>query len=235
MPCRAGAFLVPEGQGQFIAGIGYSESSRRFDRSGSIVVAPSFRKAQAAGYLEYGLTSRLTLIVAPTLTHEHDGPTTNAFNGSDGSAAGARFGLVRWATGIVALQALVQPPIGSTRATAGELRVVLGQSFLLSGLDGFVDLEPGVRLNGGSKPAEALVDVTLGIRPRPTVLFLLQSFSGLTPPSPSDLRTTYTKLQGSVVYDFSPAWSGQLGVVRTAFGRNMVRETGPIVALWHRF
>ena len=233
--CLAGAFLFSEGQGQFIAGVGYSEGSRRFDPSGTPVVAPSFRKAEAAGYLEYGLTARLTLIAAPTLAHEHDGPATNAFNGSDGSAFGARYGLVSWSTGILAVQALAEPPIGNLHHGAGDIRLMVGQSFHAFSVDGYVDVEPGIRVRGGPDPTEARFDAALGVRPRPAVLLLLQSFSSFAPPGAIVARSAYTKLQGSVVYDFSRTWSGQLGVVRTIFGQNAVRETGPLIALWYRF
>lgn len=57
----AGAFMLPEGQGQFIAGVGYSEGSRRFDQNGQAEPAPTYRKAEASGYLEYAaFGSKLT-------------------------------------------------------------------------------------------------------------------------------------------------------------------------------
>ena len=50
---RRSRLLLPEGQGQLIAGVGYTEGSRRFEPSGQVVAAPTVRKLEAGGYLEY--------------------------------------------------------------------------------------------------------------------------------------------------------------------------------------
>lgn len=234
-PCRAGAYLLPEGQGQFIAGVGYSEGSRRFDRFGTPVPAPKFQKTEAAGYLEYGLTSDLSVIAAPTLAHERDAPATNAFSGSDGSAFGARYRIAGGGSWVAALQALAQPPIGGMRHASVDLRVMAAQSISVAGLPGFVDIEPGTRVRGGQEPSEARLDTAFGLRPRPSVLLLMQTFTTIAPPGPAVASASYTKAQASVVYDLGPAWSAQAGIVRTLFGHNAVRETGPIFAVWYRF
>ena len=214
---------------------GYSEGSRSFDRSGNVVTSPKFQKAEAGGYLEYGLTSRLSLIAAPTLAHEHDAPATNAFTGSDGSAFGARYQLAGAITWVVAVQALVQPPIGDMRHPSVDLRALFGRSIALFGVPGFVDLEPGARLRGGEDPSEGRFDTAFGLRPRPSTLVLVQTFTTIAPSGPVVASASYTKAQVSVVQDISATWSAQVGVVRTLFGHNAVRETGPIFALWYRF
>ena len=234
-PCRAGAFLLPEGQGQFIAGVGYSEGSRRFDSSGNLVAAPKFQKAEAAGYLEYGLTPRLSLIVAPTLAHERDAPATNAFTGSDGSAFGARYQLAGAVTWVVALQALAQPPIGDMRHASVDLRAMFARSLVLFGTQSFIDFEPGGRLRGGEDPSEARFDTAFGLRFRASTLLLVQTFTTIAPAGPIVASSSYTKGQASIVHDFSPKWSVQAGLVRTLFGHNAVRETGPLLAVWYRF
>ena len=70
-PAVAGAFLMDEGYGQFIAGIGFSEGSRRFDSRGTARPAAAYRKILASGYLEYGWRSWLTLVAAPTLARQN--------------------------------------------------------------------------------------------------------------------------------------------------------------------
>lgn len=196
---------------------------------------------------EYGLTPWLSLVAAPTLSHEHDAPATNAVTGSDSSAFGARLQLYGAPGQVIAVQGLIQPPIGAgsmttqladggARSLAGDLRLMLGQAFDLFGKPAFVDIEPGARVRADPFPTEARLDIALGVRPVPKLLLLLQDFNSFAPPAGALIeRTSYSKLQASVVYDLSRVWSVQLGAFRTIAGRNIVRETGPLAALWYRF
>lgn len=241
----AGAFLMDEGYGQFIAGVGFSEGSRRFDSGGRPMPSPAYRKLLASGYLEYGWKSWLTLIAAPTLSRQN-GVAANQVTGSDGSAIGARLLLYGRPGQVVSLQALVQPPLGGDRAAqiasggaralAVDLRLQVGQGFALFGWPAFVDVAPGVRLRAEPFPNEARLDLAFGLRPIPRLMLLLQDFSSAAPSRGSDIRrTAYSKVQGSLVYDIAPRWSVQVGAFRTIAGRNAVRETGPMAALWVRF
>lgn len=246
-PCAAGAFMLPPGTGQFIAGVGYSEASRRFDQSGTAMPAPSFSKAEAGGYLEYGVTEWLDLVLAPTLSHVDDGPATNNVTGSDSSAFGARFALFQAPGQVIAVQALVQPPIadesvaaqiadGGSRAFATDIRAMLARSFALFGWPAFVDIDPGVRLRVYPFPDERRIDATFGIRPWPRLMILMQDFSSFASSCGTLIpRTSWSKAQGSVVYDIARRWSVQLGGFRTFAGRDIVRETGPYGAIWYRF
>ena len=238
--------MVPEGDGQFIASFGVSDGSRRFDSTGQAVSAPAYRKSAASGYLEYGFTPWLSLIAAPTLSHEN-GAAANSVTGSDSSAFGARLQLYGTPTRVVALQVLVQPPLGGgdraaqladggARSLATDTRLMLGQSFTIFGWSGFVDLEPGARVRADPFPTEARFDLALGLRPRPNWMILVQDFASYAPPAAQVVpRAAYDKLQVSLVYDLSRRWSVQVGAVRTVAGINAVRETGPLAALWYRF
>ena len=244
-PAGAGAFLLDESYGQFIAGVGISEGTRRFDTTGLAMPTPAYRKALASGYLEYGWRSWLTLVAAPTLARDN-GVAANQVTGSDGSAFGARLLIYRRPGQVVSLQALVQPSLGGDRAAqlatggaqalAGDLRLQFGQSFMLGSWPAFVELAPGVRLRADPFPSEARLDIAFGVRPIPRMLLLLQDFSSAAPPRGLIIeRTSYSKLQLSLVYELSPRWSLQFGAFRTIAGQNAIRETGPIVALWVRF
>ncbi len=243
----AGAFPQPEGQGQLIAGVGYTAGSRRFEPSGRVVAAPAVDKAEASGYLEYGLTPSLTLVAAPTLARETGVPAANTVTGSDDSAFGARLQLWGNGAGVLAVQVLVQPPLGAggpaaqvatggARSLAVDLRVLGGWSFPLFGLPAFADVEPGVRVRADPLPNEARLDLAVGLRPFARLQILLQAFDSLAPRAgPLIPSTSYAKGQASLVYDLSPRWSSQVGVIRTLAGRNALRETGPLFAVWHRF
>ncbi len=227
--------MMPEGAGQFIAGVGYVEATRRFDGAGDIGVTPAFRKAYASGYLEYGLTSTTTLVLAPSAERERDSPVSNSAMGTDGSAVGLRQQIYGAPGEVVALQALFQPPIGGTRNLGADVRLLYGRALSLFGWNAFVDLEPGVRIRADPFPSEARLDVTIGIRPISRILMMIQFFASSAPPTHALPSLAYGKLQGSIVYDLAPAWSIQLGAVRTIVGRNIVRETGPMGAIWYRF
>lgn len=238
--------MQPAGTGQFIAGVGYSEATRRFDPWGNATPTPAFSKVEASGFLEYGVTDWLTLVAAPTLAHEHDGPATNSVTGSDASAFGARVALWQVPGWVVAVQALMQPPVGDesvaaqiqdggARAFAVDTRLMLGHGFALFGWPAFVDIDPGVRLRADPFPDETRLDATFGVRPWPRVLALVQDFSSWAPQRGLVERQSSSKLQASVVYDLSRTWSVQIGGFHTITGRDIVRETGPFGAIWVRF
>ena len=225
---------------------GYSEGSRRFDPAGHATPAPGFSKAEASGFLEYGITDSFALVAAPTLSHQRDGPATNSVSGSDSSAFGARVALWQVPGWVVAVQALMQPPVaaesdaaqlqdGGARAFATDVRLMLGHGFTVYGLPAFFDIDPGVRVRAAPFPDEARLDATIGVRPWPRLLFMLQDFSSFAPPRGIVARQSSSKLQMSVVYDLSRTWSVQAGGFHTIVGRDVIRETGPFGALWYRF
>lgn len=227
---------------------GYSEGSRRFDKSGTALPAATFRKATAGGYLEYGLTSYLSLVAAPTLSRQNGSGAENSITGSDSSAFGARLQVFSAPRTVVAVQALVQPPLGGGGSAVGQiaaggsrnfavdLRMLVGRSFSLFGYPAFVDVEPGARLRAEPFPSEARLDLAFGVRPVPRLMILLQDFLAFAPArGPLIERSAYSKLQLTLVYDLTAVWSVQAGAFRTIAGRNAVRETGPLIGLWYRF
>ena len=206
---RAGGFTLPEGQGQIIAGVGYIAAPRTFDRTGRPVAAPAFRKAVVGAFLEYGFLDGLTLIAAPTAAHMQAGAPVNAYTGSDESAFGARFRLFGTPTQALAVQVLVEPPIGRARnaaseasfggphAAAADLRIPFTQVVQAFGLPAFVSVEPGARLRGGGWPHEARLDLAGGIRPTSRLLVLVQSFNSVAPSAgPLVQRTSYQQAAG---------------------------------------
>lgn len=87
-------------------------------------------------------------------------------------------------------------------------------------------------------PNEYHLDLTLGARPSANWLLLLQSSSVISDGSGTgvfDFAYRYYKIQPSVVWNFAPKWSAQLGAVATVAGRNSWREQGVIAGLWRSF
>ena len=125
---------------------------------------------------------------------------------------------------------------GGARTLGCDTRLLFGQAFPLFSLPAFVEVAPGAHVRADPLPTEARLDMTFGLRPRSNVLVLVQDFASFAhsdgPPVP---RASFNKVQASLVVDLSPRWSVQLGGVHTITGRNAVRETGPLGAIWYRF
>jgi hypothetical protein len=245
----AGAFLMPVDTGQIIASTAFSGSNRAFDRNGHLIPVSSYEKFELTAYGEYGLTEWLTLVAQPSFDKVHVGGSPAAsFTGLGNSEIGARAGLYISDPTVVSVQALLHAPtlapssrlpnqaLTGNRDWAGDLRVLLGHGFVTLGMPAFYDVEAGYRVRGDGWPNEWRVDVTVGARPVPKLLLMMQSFNVVSS-GPGRLwpRANWHKLYGSAVYDLTPTWSIQVGAFVTVAGLNAGRELGPFGGIWYRF
>jgi protein XagA len=90
---RAGAWLMPPGQGQVIAGTAFSGSNRAFDAHGNLIPVPSYKKFELGAYIEYGLTDWLTLVAAPAYDVIRQPSPAPSYTGPGQSGIGGRFRL----------------------------------------------------------------------------------------------------------------------------------------------
>jgi protein XagA len=239
----AGAWLLPPGSGQIIAGAAFSGSSKAFDAHGHLIPVPYYKKFELGAYIEYGVTNWLTMVAAPAYDRIRQPPPAGSYKGLGESALGARVGLFRSDPLVLSFQAVLLTPGASfnnafepRRAGSIDLRGLAGYNFLFGSLPAFINAEAGYRFYAQSQPGEWRLDVTLGIRPLPQLLVLLQSFASLqTGHSAAFPASSWDKIQMSVVYDFTPAWSAQLGAFLTIDGVNAGREAGPMATIWYRF
>jgi hypothetical protein len=102
-------------------------------------------------------------------------------------------------------------------------------------MESFVDAEAAYRFYTGKQPGEWRFDLTLGIRPFPQLLLMLQNFASISNGSSKFGHVSWDKLQPSVVYNIAPQWSIQIGGFFTLAGVNAGREFGPMAAFWYRF
>lgn len=246
-PVRAGVFNQPAGSGLVIVEGLYDTGSRSFDTHGHLIQTAPYDKREGWAYLQYGVTDWLMAIVQPDVVSTSVGGVPGGhYTGVGTSQAGAQIQLPSIGPFAFALQGTVHLPVANrphnpalvgntTRDTDG--RGLVGAAFVLGGLPAFVDAEAGYRLRSGGSPDEIHVDLTGGLRLRPDVLVLAQSFTTVptaagTPYYP---RSTFSNLQASAVYDLNAHWAVQIGGFGTVFGRNALRERGLISALWYRF
>jgi hypothetical protein len=246
-PALAGAYAYPAGQGQVIVTAMFTQAWQEFDTHGRFVPTPRFRQILASAYLEYGLTDRLTAIVKPTVTRSNFASGSNSVTAaSTGSQLGARYLLGHWQALSFAMEAsavLPSPKIGRHTALladgygGGELRGLSTLSFSIGAWPSFVDLGFGYRWHAGAPPDEWRAEATFGTRPTPKFLVLLQFF-GIMSNGSGNLpftRFQQDKLQASMVYDFTTAWSLQVGGLATLAGVDTPAERGGFAAVWRRF
>jgi hypothetical protein len=104
-------------------------------------------------------------------------------------------------------------------------------------LAAFVDFEAAQRFRTGAPPNEFRFDASLGVRVAPKWLLLAQSLNVMSEGSGGLLFPAYdySKVQLSVVYSLTPAWSLQFGGFSTVSGRNALQENGLIAGVWYKF
>lgn len=244
----ASAFNEPAGQGVVIVGGTLSGGNRSFTRDGRHVVrTDAYRKREVSAYVEYGLTDWLQIMFKPDLLSTSlGGKSGDRYAGFGTSEAGAQLQLPSFGPVVLAAQGSFQLPattqqrnralIGNTSQNA-DGRALLGYAFPLGSWPSFLDAEMGYRIRGSGAPDEAHADLTLGTRPLPALLLLLQTFTTLPvgKPTPWFPTSQYSNVEASAVYDLTPHWSVQLGAFETIEGRNALREQGATIAVWYRF
>lgn len=249
---EAGAWNEEAGHGVVILDYTFSGGSKYFNGEGKLSRAAAYRKQEVIGYVEYGLTDWLTLIVKPSLaviaasTSVAPDGTTKHYAGLGTSEAGAQLHVLSFGPAVFALQGSFRLPgttsqdnpaaIGNTSSDL-DVRGLAGLAFGLGPWPSFLDAQAGYRLRSSGAPAEWHADLTLGARVRPAVLILLQSFNVVCdgPGTAWFPSSSWSKLAGSVVYDVTDRWSVELGVFQTMFGVGALRERGLRGALWYRF
>ena len=243
----AGAWTLPEGDGQAILGLVVNNADRTFDGSGTVIGGGGLDLIEVTGFVEYGLRDDLTLIGQTTLTSRETAPPfASDYQGLDYTELGLRQRLAQGERWVISGQGSVRLP-GATDsrdpAQAGitdvetDLRLLLGRSGKAAGLPAFAELQTGYRVRFDDPPNEIRVDASFGVRPHDDWLLLGQSFTTLSDGSARGVfpDSDYVKLQASVVYDVTEAWSVQVGAFATVWGRNALVERAALAAVWRRF
>ena len=240
-----GAWLMPPGDGQVIVYTAFSESTRAFDAKGHLIPVPAYRKFELGTYIEYGLTDWLTLVAAPSYDRIRNPPPGQSYKGPGDSEIAARVGLYHTDTSVISIQAGLRLPGASfadslgpfevLRSASLDVRGMAGRNCVVAGMDGFVEAQAGYRVYSADKRGEYRIDLTMGLRPWPRLLVMLQSFTSIANGSGQFGHVSWTKLQPSLVYDIAPRWSVQIGGFLTVTGINAGRELGPTAGVWYRF
>jgi len=247
LPAFAGAWTMPEGEGQIITGAIASAADRSFGNTDSI----RFRRILAQTYTEYGWKDGITLVAATENASVDVTQNGTPFHAQDNAfAAGIRWradallGIGDW--GVFSVEAGLRLAgafnfaISANRDTGGQggqLRFLYGNNFRLWDRDGFVSVELGEEFFTGERPNETPLDLTAGLWLGADHLLLAQSFNLYAGAGRIAAYPAFNshKLELSWVYRWSPKMLFQLGAFVSPAGNNALVEQGLALSVWRRF
>lgn len=240
----AGAWTLPQGTGLLIASLfGWTGAGAPWGGNPAV----KQNKTEAEIYVEYGLTNELTIFGQTGLErYALSPPTRNTYQGLDYSDIGLRAKL--WSTGnwVFSGEAAVFAPgahdskapaqAGNTGGAA-EGRLLSGYGFSIAGLPGFLDAEAGYRLRTAGPPNEWHGDLTLGVKPAPGLMLMLQDFTTISAASTNRQFPAWRSsiLQASMVIDLDSRWSLQIAGFMSVLAVKTNTERGVAVAVWRKF
>lgn len=237
-PAWAGAWPMKDGEGLAILKYEGQKADKGYDPNGlEAPIAPRHDETLSI-YGEYGLTDRLTLQTKAALTRGHDNFVD--YEGLGPIELGLRYALLHTDRSAVSLY------LGATKDGVGrnagyaapgqgdmdlEARLLAGTSRQWGKAQGFAELQVA-RLKRSGLADETRIDATLGLRPTPRWLLMIQTYAGKAESEPVGSR--WRKREVSATRDLG-AWSLQAGWRQTLSGRETPIDHGPVLAVWRRF
>jgi hypothetical protein len=240
----AGAWTLPQGTGLLIETLfGWAGEGAPWGGNHGV----KQNRVEAQTYVEYGVTNELTIFGQTALErYALSRPERNVYSGFDYSDIGLRTKL--WATGewVFSGEATLFLPGAYNSAApaqagdtggAGDARLLAGTNFTVGWVPGFVDVELGYRLRTAGPPDEWHADATLGLKPAPRVLLMLQAFTTVSAASTNRSfpawRTSVVEL--SLVLPLDDRWSVQLGVFTSVLAVKTNTQRGAALSVWRTF
>ncbi len=245
---HGGAWPMEKGKGQTISTLTWQGARRGYDRHGKALVDLSFQKYENAIFLEYGLTSRWTIVARPALqtVRLRTADIIDEANGFGATELSIRRALPGWKKWVFSVQSGAfipgsvengfDKPLGQ-RGLDWEVRALAGQAVRLNGKPAFIDLQLALRERSRGSGDEIRFDATFGwMFVRDLQLQLQSNIVVGLPSSRSAIRTIDSlKTQASFVWFYKQNNGLQISVARTIAGRNAVRDTGITLGFWKRF
>ena len=237
----AGAWTLPQGQGQFIqtlfGWLGWGSPVQNGGRED---------KVESQTYVQYGLTDGITVIGALSVERYALSAPRDVYTGFDTTGAGVRARLWSNDAWTFALEATAfyggvsnasRPAQAGGAGPAADARALLGHNLTLFGYPVFIDAEAGYRLRTQGPPSEWKGDLTLGVDWTPKAQVLFQAFNTISQGPGRDGFPSWEAHKGelSLVYALDEKWSVQIGGFSTLWRRNATSEYGAVVAVWRKF
>ncbi|MDT0576105.1 hypothetical protein RM533_07880 [Croceicoccus sp. F390] len=239
---HADPFLRAKGEGRIIASGVFTDSARGFDDDGNVSDNADYDQDQVYVLAEYGVSDDLTVILSPSyrsVSIEND----DDIDGLGYTEVGARYRLAHGQDWLVSTQALLRIPgagrqesfaqIGST-STDIDLR--LGAAYAAKAW--FGSAEGGYRLRSGDLPNEFHADFSAGTN-LTNRFMLLATLANTFSDGPGENIVNQSYRYGdayvSGVFAVTDRISVQAGYTATIYGKNALRQRGPLVGVWIHF
>ncbi len=241
----AGAWTLPEGNGQIIQSFfGWIGTGAPW---GNGAPGQSESRIEAQTYIEYGLWNEITLFgqIAGE-RYELSPPKPDVYTGLDYSDIGVRTKVWSNDVWVFSFEATAfvpgahdasRPAQAGNTGWAGEGRLLAGRNLTIFNIPAFVDAEAGYRLRTAGPPDEWHADFTLGLKPTPQIMWLLQTYNTISANSTNPQFPTWrsSSVEASLVYALDPHWSVQAGAFTTVWTENTNTQDGIIVSVWRKF
>ena len=204
-------------------------------------------RADLQTYGEYGLNDAWTIFGQMAVErYELGRPGSSLYAGLDYSDLGLRAKLASWGDWVFSDEATLFLPGAWNPASAAQAgntggavdeRLLAGYGFALGPATGFFDFEAGYRFRSAGPPGELHVDVTIGFKPAPGAIVMLQDFYVASSPSANPLFPAWRQnvFEGSLVAPLWDRWSIQVGWFQSSIAVRTNTERGAVVALWRSF
>lgn len=259
LPTRsyAAAWLQPKGDGLIIGNVQPYLSCKYWDKQGNLHSGPCFRQFSINPYMEYGLTSNVTLVVNPTFNSYSQSTQSSSF-GLAYVNFGGRVLLHHKDWDTLSFQVLFNQPFksknfGSNITPSSQYALAYEQPFLdlriLYGTGGrfdpkeystwYADGEVSFRPYFDGAADEVHVDFMLGLKTlNQRLIFELQELNTLSLHNPKNFKqpnyTVFT-IMPNVIYWYNKNLATQFGIKQDFYGTNIGRGTAPFIALWIKF
>jgi len=256
LPFRAfaSAWTQNQGSGQAILTGTYYDTSSYWSNQGHKQSEPTYSQYDLNPYIEYGLTSDITVGTNFFLLRDHqDGSTTGTSQTSWGLGDSEFFlrkrlwqgdGLVFSAQPMVKLPSPTDtmPKLGGSSPDAG-LGLSGGYSFIAWGLQDFADIDTQYRHRFGTPKDQVNLAGTVGISVSPSWMIMPQTFFTYRTTTPTNAVFTNSgaddynliTMQLSAVYKVTDETSLQFGGFDHVAGRNTGSGDGVLFAVWKKF
>lgn len=167
---HAGAWVQPAGGTQVIGNVSYFSGDRFFDRQGDRIAQPRYDKIEFQPYVEYGVTSNLTVGGTASLQRDQQSGLTNT--GIADPELFMRKQLWKDTRHVVSIQPTVKfpsvfedsgAPRGGSRSTDIELALLYGQNVTLFSPRDYLDIKIGYRYRTTELDDQIRADAALGL------------------------------------------------------------------------
>jgi hypothetical protein len=243
-PVWAAAWLQAPESWQAISTVLYTDASHTFD-----VAQPThFQRMLLQTDINYGWNDRLTLFAHTETAFVHLRDPWRAFDTvSNAFEGGARYqlgaGLLR-DYDVLSVEAMARTAgafnssvsagaAGAAGGQAGGVRLLYGTPYKLAGLNGFVNMEAGMRFLAPPRPREMQLDLTAGLWLTPANMVMVQSFNLISGPAHAPYsRFRSHKMQLSWVWRIARNYAVQTGAYFSPAGANTLQENGLLLSVW---